>query len=109
MYDIPDHIMKSAKDIANSQGFLSNSPATATDSGDVALCAAACVVYASILNDGDKAQANEFKANLVREEGSELLNSKAEQLGWSRKLCLAMRLENDSMPQAGRLAWFNAL
>lgn len=106
MNAIPSQISLNAKTIAQSQGVLSNSPATMMHDKSIVLCAAACFAYAGILSAKGESEAFKFKQSLIGTNGSKLLDKSFEDLGWPSAACKAMRLENDSMSIADRLPWF---
>jgi hypothetical protein len=101
-------VLAKAKQIANSQGRLANSPAEVEHSGALTLCAASCLARAMIeLFDADFLR--DFDTRLLQEDKFSFLTHIFEKHGFTGEAAKSAVQQNDHTIEADRLAWFNSL
>lgn len=108
-FDIASEIIHRAQDLATSQGTLAISPAGRAPTGEVVMCAAACVAYAAIEKRTGAKAAQSFRNSLLSRHASEKLLGAFESFGSTREICTAMLKFNNAQPVAQRLDWFLSL
>lgn len=97
---------KRAVEIANSQGYLADSPAEINNNGNITLCAAACLAYAGIeIEDGDLC-AEEFSRKLVAEKKKSEIIEVFKRFGWGSNFGNFIVVMNDKTKREQRIPTF---
>lgn len=102
-------IIARAKELANAQGRLPNSPADWTEQGDLHLCSGACIAYAAIEATGDFNYLSEFKKLVFYSDKNKFIPAVFTRYGLDGEVAKCVIAENDSMQESDRLEWFNKL
>lgn len=105
----PTTLMDRAKQIANSQGRLANSPADIGVNGKLYLCSASCIAQAAIEVAGDNDQLEEFERVVASSDKHKFLPELFNRYGLNGESAKRMLAENDRLPEVSRLTWFNSL
>lgn len=102
-------LMDKAKQIASSQGRLANSPADIGANGQLYLCSASCIARAAIEMAGDNGHIEEFENVVASSNKLVYLPELFNKYGLDGEAAKRILLENDKLPEADRLTWFNSL
>jgi hypothetical protein len=102
-------LMDKARQIANSQGRLEKSPADIGANGELHLCSASCIARAAIEISGDNEHLEDFENVVASSNKLVYLPELFNKYGLDGEAAKRILLENDKLPEADRLTWFNSL
>ncbi len=97
--------IEKAINLAKSQKGLANSPAEIDSSGNIQLCAAACLAYVGIESVDGKKHADEFLKKLANNSKSDVIKV-FEKFGWGKQFCETIMIQNDETPRNLRIQAF---
>ena len=102
-------MLQRAKEIANRQGRLANSPGERSRNGQIILCAASCIARAAIEIDSNVMSPKEFYSRVLRYDKKKLVPHIFNAISLDGNRALKLMVENDNRSPNTRLAWFNSL